>query len=704
MKKKLFLGALLLGALTLNSCVDNVESDSVKSVRQAKAEQLKAQADYQKAMGEAELINANVAKAAQEIAAKVEEARAEYLKAQAESEKARAALANAQAESERVAAAEAAEQAKIDLEKAQAELESYKMEMAKLVAQYEAELYKQQLAALNAKKDYEDAVKNAEKEEIAALMLKYENAADELLEGQQKLAQMKLDLAKLNAGITDATKAIQDEINDLNIENNTLQTKIEAAQASINIIRDDDYAEAEAALPEAQKTLDALNKTETDKLYAMSSASAAETNAKAALDNSDYQYAINKITAFQYSSYIFEYYDYSGTQTKRYTLTVALNNNKWSAAAKTSYYDSSIANWNDSGTDEIPLFSNIKKETKFVTYLDSYVDYNGDPQTYPYRESYDFYTEYYNLVADGSGMDKFVSAAKTFVANGAQKNFDDAKKAYDDQAKVVADIQKLYDALVPLQKTWIDALAAQGADTTGDPDGNLAQAVTDAVNAFAKAVKDQEINNVDYDNDYQTNGIDSTVRLCESNLNSAKSDLTRKLRDKNSAENTLNAANEKVAEIEGYAKTLKAGNAGNTAAMNAYNDAQAAYCQAKIDYEVAKNAAGIQNAKVNALNLIVTAGAPTHISSWNQNKAEFIRDRENEIAGYEYDIEENNQKIALLEKELADGEPDLKLLIANKEADIANQEAKNLVLENKVKAAKEELDAALGEPEETPAE
>lgn len=149
---------------------------------------------------------------------------------------------------------------------------------------------------------------------------------------------------------------------------------------------------------------------------------------------------------------------------------------------------------------------------------------------------------------------------------------------------------------------------------------------------------------------------------------------------------------------------MKAGNAGNTAAMNAYNDAQAAYCQATIDYEVAKNAAGIQYAKVAALNLTVTAGAPTHISSWNQNKAEFIRDRENEIAGYEYDIEENNQKIALLEKELADGEPDLKLLIANQEADIANQEAKNLVLENKVKAAKEELDAALGEPEETPAE
>lgn len=242
------------------------------------------------------MIAANTAKAAQEIAAKVEEARAEYLKAQAENEKAQAALANAQAESAKVAAEKAAEQAKIDLEKAQAELEKYKMDMAQLVAQYEAQLYQQKLDALTNKKKYEDAVKNADKNEIAALMTAYQKAADALLKGQQNLAKLKLDLAKLEADLVTPQQSIQNQITDLIIANNSYQSQINGAQAFINSIRDEDYAEAEAALPEAQKTLEALERTRTEKAAAASVAQAAKSNATNALTKSDYAKAAEEVS------------------------------------------------------------------------------------------------------------------------------------------------------------------------------------------------------------------------------------------------------------------------------------------------------------------------------------------------------------------------------------------------------------------------
>lgn len=707
MKKKLFLGALLLGALTLNSCVDNVESDSVKAVRQAKAEQLKAKADLDKANAEAALIDANTAKAAAEALAEYNKARAALANAQAEKEKAEAALANAQAESERAAAAQAAEQAKIDLEEAQAKLDLYKQEVAKLAAQYEAELYTQQLAALNAKKAYEDAVKNAEKEEIATLMKAYQDAADALRQGQQTLAGFKLQLAKLEAGLISPEESIQDDIDRLNRDKNTLLAKIQGAQDYIDILRTDDYADAEAKLPEAQKTLDALRATQAEKLSAQKSAYATQTNAWDALDKSDYMSAVNKVTTLNnnnldlstnYGSisidYLFSYYDFSGSQTKIYFLSIEQNNGKWCAVAK-AYATNNSGYWgyNPISIDYIPLFSIAdNNEQKELKYTDSYTDQDGEPQTATYLKTYWPYTSFYNLVA--GGMDKFVSAAKTFVENGAQKNLDNAKKAYDDQVKVVTPLQTLYDNLASLKATYDDKVKtlneALRKDPNADSDGKLQKAVDDALLEFNKALKDTV---------YDGQGF-AALSNCENDLNNAKRDLTSCLSSKNYAENELNEANEKVAKIEGYAKTLNDGNDGNTAAMKAYNDALVAYCQAQIDYQVATNAVTVQNSIVNALSNVVNSYNHSDSQTW-LTKAQLIQAKEDEIAGWNLEIEEKNAEIASLEKI---NELDKQEAIDSLKAEIANQEAVNVNLENKVKAAKEELDAALGEPEETPAE
>lgn len=700
MKKKLFLGALLLGALTLNSCVDNVESDSVKAVRQAKAEQLKATADLDKATAEAKLISANAEKAAQEALAEYRKAEAEKMKAEAEYQKALAALRNAEAESAKVAAAKAAEQAKLDLEEAQARLELAKQEIAKTAAQYEAELYTQQLEALKAKKAYEDAVKNADKVEIAALMEAYQDAADNLLVGQKALAMFKLSLAKLEAGLETPDYNAQSQINWFNNENNRLQTEIDAAQAYINAIRDESYAEAEADLPEAQKTLDALKATVTEKTTAQSAASATASNATNALVNSDYANAAVQVAGL--GQYIFQYsennYDYQLDVIRASSDADPEVQNKICAVVYTKTWVDNGGWWTQQtiNTDYIPLFSTVNAEWKPFSYTYSYKDQYGVDQTYTYNNSYRYYNSYYNLVA--GGMDKFVSAAKTFVANGVQKSFDNAKKAYDDQAKVVTPLQTLYDNLASLKATYDDKVKtlneALRKDPNADSDGKLQKAVDDALLDFNKALKGT---------DYEGQGLPA-LSNCENDLNREKGTLNTLLSNKNSIENTLNLANEEVAKFEGYAKTLNSGAEANTAAIKAYNEASAATCQADADLNEANTLANIQQSVVNALNNIITAGAPADIDPWNQNKAYLIQQKEQEIADMESQIEYNNSQIAMYEKDIESGKLNQQLQIDNLKADIANQEAKNVVLENKVKEAKAELDAALGEPEETPVE
>lgn len=125
----------------------------------------------------------------------------------------------------------------------------------------------------------------------------------------------------------------------------------------------------------------------------------------------------------------------------------------------------------------------------------------------------------------------------------------------------------------------------------------------------------------------------------------------------------------------------------------------AAYAQAQINFDIADDAVYVQEQVVDGLRDIVIDADPA--DPFNTNKAWLIQQKENLIADWTLEIEKNNAKIAELEKV---NNLDKQHAIDNLKADIANQEAKNLVLENDVKAAKEELDAALGEPEETPAE
>lgn len=705
MKKKLFLGALVLGALTLNSCVDNVESDSVKAVRQAKVEQLKAKAEFDKAQAEAELINANVAKAAQEAAAKLAEAQAaeaqanaEYQKAQADYWKAMAAYQDALTEAEKAKAAQAAElaavnleQQKVALETAKATLEAYKKQMEADVAKWEKQLYENLLNAFNNKKKYEDALKNADKAEIAALMTEYNNAASNLLEAQKTLAENKLTLAKLEAGFDNPAESVVDDINMLNLQINRYQEENDKLQAQIDAWRTNDYTTAEAALEKAQKELAELKNTLEEKKNAFKAAELAAKNAKYALKSSDYITAINKVKAI---SAIF-YRVTNNNVTTTYNLAIQYATNSTAPGVKGNWC--AVITTSQGGyildTDYVPLFTDVKVES-------TPINYQKPDDSAVYTVTYHTYTKYYNLI-DDKCMDKLAETYQEFVDNSHGKTYKARQKEYDDQNVKVygkdgkGGYQATYDALASLAKTWKEADAAATA-AGDDVTAEQTQAVADAKKKFFDEVEAQKLDKTYPDTMTPTDVVadyeENTLNIAKKELNEYKSSMNRAL-------NRLNAFNEIVKDIEGYATTLNNGNEANTVAMNAVNEANVVEAKAELAKVEAENAYEIKDAEITALKLITDAtdsvdGETVIISTM--------------IDRYTQQIEKNNKRIEKLkidlevfEKQLASGNISVETAIENAKTQIAYQETIVAQWENKVKEAKEALEAALGD---TPAE
>ena len=160
MKKKLMMIAVLLGALSLGACVDDNESASVTDLRGAKAEQLRSLAALNEAKAEAELIRANAEAALKEAKAAHEQALAD----------------NQQIENDKIQ-----QEYALYLEKLQLESELQ-------ILQAQAEL-----------ENYQDH----------ALTSKYSSELSTLFSLQQSLISAKIQLAKAEAGLTDAQTSLE---------------------------------------------------------------------------------------------------------------------------------------------------------------------------------------------------------------------------------------------------------------------------------------------------------------------------------------------------------------------------------------------------------------------------------------------------------------------------------------------------------------
>lgn len=270
MKKKFMMAAVLLGALTLGSCVDDNESASVTAIREAKAAQLSALANYQQAQADAEVILANAE-------AKVKEADAAY----------QAALAKIKDL--------VAQEKELELQKAQATLET-NIEAAKTKAQ--AQLIQAQ-AKLEAAKaaliTASDAVDLATKAKVQNLITSanavmyggdyyiynknngtYEQAGSisksESLIGDNANPGLKLQLIDINADLVTAQYDLEDT--KIKIQQYVEAEKTELAQneallKAYNDNKTTDREEAQKAYDEALKALPAYQnaKDEAQKAY-----------------------------------------------------------------------------------------------------------------------------------------------------------------------------------------------------------------------------------------------------------------------------------------------------------------------------------------------------------------------------------------------------------------------------------------------------
>lgn len=282
------MAAVLLGALTLGSCVDDNESASVTAIREAKAAQLSALANYQQAQADAELILANAE-------AKVKEADAAY----------QAALAKIKDLQ--------AQEKELELQKAQATLET-DIEAAKTKAQ--AQLIQAQ-AKLEAAKaaliTASDAVDLATKAKVQNLITSanavmyggdyyiydkntgtYVQAGSisksESLIGDDTDPGLKLQLIEINADLITAQYDLEDT--KIKIQKFVEIEKAELAQneallKAYNDNKTTDREEAQKAYDEAVKALPAYQNAKDEAQKAYNVADNASDEAYDALNSSE---------------------------------------------------------------------------------------------------------------------------------------------------------------------------------------------------------------------------------------------------------------------------------------------------------------------------------------------------------------------------------------------------------------------------------
>lgn len=689
MKQKLFLGALLLGALTLNSCVDDTESASVTAVRQAKAEQLKALADLNKANAEAALITANATKAAQEAQAEYLKAQAQFYQAQAAYEQAKAEWQNAQTEKDKAQAAIDLEQSRLDLEKAQLAMDNYKKELEVIAAELEQRLMIAKVEIEKQKNELQAQINKADKEkqqELQILLNCYNKASQELFEVQKTLAGNEVTLAQLKAGVISAKEAAQKAIDKANSLIAEYEQQILANEDAIKTL-EANYSPTEATekLAVAQREKEVLQNDKDAKQSAKNAASSAETKAVNALASSPYVTEIkNDFLAIYCGDGVWP----------NWQPAVAINGIAIEYDGTNQYYSAKVPAANGGEPTVIKVVSRDIREIVEVEYK-----YEGDDRSY--FTTYSKIKEYYTPVANG--FENYVKAVQASIAADQGKKESDAKTALDkanaDLKTAEADYKTKNDAYEAAKKATAAAQKAYDDNPTPENDAKLtlakgAETTAKTANDAAKIVLGDKATDTT-----PATGAYKTQADKEFAYNNAKA--------------ALKAANDQLAEIQeawGYA-IQKAST--NDAYIAAANKAIVASTDADIAYYQVEAALTKKTAEVTALEFVTKDPNV-------EEAAKEIKDLQAQIDGgyvktWVYDettgnwIIDNIYVIGLkeqIERQKSVIENQTKILndpnntgkekeIAETEAEIAANKAEIEVLQKKVDLYKAQLDKAM---------
>lgn len=403
MKKiKIYVSALMVlgGSFAFTSCVDDNESSSVKEVREAYANQLKAQAELLKAQLEADKI-----KGAVEVL--LMEAQVEQVKSQTKLNEANAALVIAQTEGEKKKAESdqliAAEELKSLQAKVKYELEEYKYKLEQVQIVAEIEMLKLK-AELDKAKNQQDEVLNKAVNDYKVYIGEVNLLKKTLAQAELNLAYDKAVLADLKITTEANTEASIRLYNDwiVNLESRIANDKKRIASWN-QILTNVDAAKLEKEIAEKTKEYDALLIKQAT-LYKEYNVAQAKFANGARKDLVDFQDLVGKSSTWNSMPYNMTYYSIEEINA---TITETTKN----IAAYKTQIEQKNADVAKYRAKTATLYTTLKsteteKDKLYVLYDEARSAYYNDWSTANYNKmnaAYDKYQAAYNTYNNASG-------------------------------------------------------------------------------------------------------------------------------------------------------------------------------------------------------------------------------------------------------------------------------------------------------------
>lgn len=454
----ILLVSMLAGIMTFSGCVDDKESASVTAVREAKAAQLSALAALSNAQAANQQALADTENALREATVAYETAKAAYQQALAD-----------KANSEAQAAAAIAQQ---HMAAAQNEIQRLANDLEKMAIQHKIDMLDLQTA-------YENALKKADDDSqalLGGLYTAYEAAATNLLNAQQDIAQQKIDLAKLQAGLVDSDEAKQIMINKENRKIASAEQTIAEWKAKLEVF------EAQKAPEEAKAELvtekAALSQLAQDKAKSLEAADKArEEMYDARIDIYDQKYygLAMAVTDGKYGNFIDEEGNPTGEAFDDFIYLQGYEDNALGKPVEATVNTCWFKTTDDKGNTTYTAVMN-RMIQKTVTKTET---------TAPGVESthtYEAYPTYYCQL-NAEGVKAYVAAIKANVTKNEGKALEAANKALAVQQKVVADLEKAEikdEAAIEEAKSMLPVLQTNV---------NTAKAALDKANAQVAAIQ-----------------------------------------------------------------------------------------------------------------------------------------------------------------------------------------------------------------------
>lgn len=451
----ILLVSMLAGVMTFSGCVDDKESASVTAVREAKAAQLSALAALSNAQAANQQALADTENALREAKVAYETAKAAYQQALAD-----------KANSEAQAAAA------IQMAAAQNEIQRLANELEEMAIRHK-------IAMLDLQTQYEAALKKADDDSqalLGGLYMAYQTAATNLLNAQQEIAQQKIDLAKLQAGLVDSDEAKQIMINKENRKIASAEQTIAEWKAKLEVFEAQKAPEeAKAELVTEKAALSQLAQEKAKALEAADKAREEMNDAWSDIYDQKYPGLAMDVTGSKYGNFIDEEGNPTGEAFGDFIYLQGCEENALGKPVEATVNTYWFKTTDDKGNTTYTAVMN-RMIQKTVTKTETTAPGVESTNTY---EAYPTY--YYQLNAEG--VKAYVAAIKANVTKNEGKALEAANKALAAQQKVVADLEKAEikdEVAIEEAKSMLPGLQTNV---------NTAQAALDKANAQVAAIQ-----------------------------------------------------------------------------------------------------------------------------------------------------------------------------------------------------------------------